>query len=73
MVNLSQNILTTDEQCSIRCVPPERQRRSLFQAKLLPSDASRRVPPELRRLLQSGVPLLVRFSAVNSARSIDVN
>ncbi|MEG4854627.1 hypothetical protein QUB10_27545 [Microcoleus sp. B5-D4] len=22
MVNLSQNILTTDEQCSIRCVPP---------------------------------------------------
>ncbi|MCC3592887.1 MULTISPECIES: hypothetical protein [unclassified Microcoleus] len=23
MVNLSQNILTTGEQCSIRCVPPE--------------------------------------------------
>jgi hypothetical protein len=23
MVNLSQNILTTDEQCSIRCVPPD--------------------------------------------------
>ncbi len=22
MVNLSKNILTTDEQCSIRCVPP---------------------------------------------------
>jgi hypothetical protein len=22
MVNLYQNILTTDEQCSIRCVPP---------------------------------------------------
>jgi hypothetical protein len=29
------------------------------KTKLLPSDASRRVPPELRRLLQSSVPLLV--------------
>ncbi|MEG5036284.1 NACHT C-terminal helical domain 2-containing protein, partial [Microcoleus sp. AT3-D2] len=24
IMNLSQNILTTDEQCSIRCVPPDR-------------------------------------------------
>jgi hypothetical protein len=32
MVNLSQNILTTDEQCSIRCVPPAKQSEQ-FQAE----------------------------------------